>query len=407
MAILKGPEGWPSVLLARAGTYDPDGGLADAERAGAWSTWKKLAPSTSPASIIRTIGESDLRGRGGAGYPTAEKWRKVAAAEADRRYVVANGYEADPGALLDRTLMETDPHAVVEGLAFAAFAVGATEAFLAVKAGYTVAVRRLRAAIRSAEEAGYIGQDALGAGFDLHLELREIQGAFVLGEETALLRAIENKRAQPDQRPPYPTERGLQGRPTVVNNVETLAAVPWIVANGGAAYQKLGMNGQAGTTLVQLGGALNRTGVAEVPMGVTLKEVLRGVGGGVPRGKLKALFVGGPSGGFLPPESLDTQLTPGSLAEMGAIMGSGSIARAGREHLPGGPRDADDALHERRSVRQDDPLPHRHAAPVRDRRALHHGPHPPRGPAADGRPLCRHARRRAVRPRDRLRPTRS
>jgi len=325
MAIIKGPAEWRSVLLARAGAYDPDGSLAEAERAGAWVTWRKTAPTQSPASIIRSVSTADLRGRGGAGYPTGRKWQTVAAQGSDRRYVVANGYEADPGAQLDRTLMETDPHLVLEGLALAAFAVGARESFIAVKATYTTAVRRLRAAIRSAEEAGYIGQDALGAGFDLHIELRELQGAFVLGEETALLRSIEGKRPQPDQRPPYPAERGLWDKPTVVNNVETLAAVPWIVANGGEAYAKLGMNGQAGTTLVQLGGTVNRAGVAEVPMGIPLRDLLRGVAGGEPRGRLKALFIGGPSGGFLPPEALDTQLTPGSLSEMGAIMGSGSI----------------------------------------------------------------------------------
>jgi NADH:ubiquinone oxidoreductase subunit F (NADH-binding) len=325
MAILRGPAEWPSVLLARAGAYDPEGSLADAERAGAWTAWKRAVTSQSPASIVAMVSSADLRGRGGAGYPTGDKWRTVAAQESDRRYVVANGYEADPGAQLDRTLMETDPHAVLEGVAIAAFAVGAREAFIAVKATYASAVRRLRAAIRSAEEAGYIGQDSLGAGFDLHIELRELQGAFVLGEETALLRSIEGKRPQPDQRPPYPATRGLWDKPTVVNNVETLAAVPWIVANGGTAYAKLGMNGHAGTTLVQLGGALESIGVAEVPLGITLRDLLRGVTGGVPRGRLKALFVGGPSGGFLPPQALDTQLTPGSLGEMGAIMGSGSI----------------------------------------------------------------------------------
>lgn len=325
MRILKGPADWPSVLLARAGTYDPDAGIADAERAGAWTAWKKAAPSLSRAAVIRLVSEAGLRGRGGAGYPTAEKWRTCAAQESDRRYAVGNGYEADPGAQLDRTLMEQDPHAVVEGLAFAAFAVGASEAFLAVKAGYATAVRRLRAAIRQAEEAGYLGQDALGAGFDLHIHLREIQGAFVLGEETALLRALENKRAQPDQRPPYPAIKGLWDKPTVVNNVETLAAVPWIVANGAKAFAAIGAEGNAGTTLVQLGGALGEAGVAEVPLGTSLKQIIDTVGGSA-TGKLKAVFVGGPSGGFLPPSALEsTVLTPGSLGAAGAIMGSGSI----------------------------------------------------------------------------------
>jgi NADH:ubiquinone oxidoreductase subunit F (NADH-binding) len=326
MAIVKGTTGWPSVLLARAGAYDPAQGLAAAEQAGAWDAWKRHAPSISPATLIRQVSESGLRGRGGAGYPTGDKWRACAAREADRRYVVANGYEADPGAQVDRTLMETDPHAVVEGLAFAAFAVGAKQAYLAVKASYTNAIRLLRAAIREAEEAGFIGTDALGAGFDIHIELTEIQGAFVLGEETALLLAIQDKRAMPEQRPPYPSTRGLWDRPTVVNNVETLAAVPWIVANGAEAYAKLGVDSDRGTTLVQLGGAVRRPGVLEVPFGTTLREILSGPGGGVPvGGHLQAVFVGGPSGGFLPLDALDTPLTNKALTAAGAIMGSGSI----------------------------------------------------------------------------------
>jgi NADH:ubiquinone oxidoreductase subunit F (NADH-binding) len=326
MRILKGLDGWPSVLLARAGTYDPDAGLAEAERAGAWSTWKRMAPAVGPATIVRMISESGLRGRGGAGFPTGDKWRICASTEADRRYAVANGYEADPGAQLDRTLMEADPHAIVEGLAFAAFAVGAQHAYIAVKASYTTAVRRLRAAIRLAEEAGYIGSDALGAGFDLHIELTELQGAFVLGEETALLHAIANKRAMPEQRPPYPATRGLFDRPTVVNNVETLAAVPWILTNGSRAYAAIGIEGDRGTTLVQLGGAVRKPGVVEVPLGTKLRQVIRGVGGSVPTGAtLKAVFVGGPSGGFLPPDALDTPITTAALGAAGAIMGSGSI----------------------------------------------------------------------------------
>lgn len=324
MRILKGPADWPSVLLGRAGAYDPDAGLQDAERAGAWSAWKRAAPSLSPSAIIRIVSEAGLRGRGGAGYPTGDKWRTCAAQESSRRYVVANGYEADPGAQLDRTLMELDPHAVVEGLAFAAFAVGATEAYLAVKSGYATAVRRLLSAIRTAEEAGYLGQDALGAGFDLHIHLREVQGAFVLGEETALLRALEGRRAQPDQRPPYPAVTGLWGKPTVVNNVETLAAVPWIVANQAKAYAAIGTPADAGTTLVQLGGALANSGIVEVPLGTTLRQVIDAVGGGT-WGTLKAVFVGGPSGGFLPPSALRTPLTADGLGAAGAIMGSGSI----------------------------------------------------------------------------------
>jgi NADH:ubiquinone oxidoreductase subunit F (NADH-binding) len=219
--------------------------------------------------------------------------------------------------------MEIDPHAVVEGLALAAFAVGAREARLAVKADYRLAIRRLRTVIRTAEEQGYLGSNAMNAGFDLHITVHPVQGAFVLGEETALLRALENKRLQPDQRPPYPTAVGLWGRPTVVNNVETLAAVPAIVDYGGAAYRGLGVADAPGTTLVQVSGAVRRPGVAEVPLGTTLREALQVAGGG--RGRIKAALMGGPSGGFLPPASLDTPILYGPLTEAGAIMGSGTL----------------------------------------------------------------------------------
>ncbi|HET7676321.1 MAG TPA: NADH-ubiquinone oxidoreductase-F iron-sulfur binding region domain-containing protein [Candidatus Limnocylindrales bacterium] len=329
MELLKGPRRWPRVLLGRAGRYDPEAGLAAAEKAGAWSSWKAAVADIGPEGLIRRVTASGLRGRGGAGFPTGEKWRACRAAPGERHYAVANGYEADPGASLDRTLMELDPHAVVEGLALAAFAVGATQAYLVVKAGYGLAARRLAAAIRTAEEAGYIGSDALGAGFDLHIELRPLAGAFVLGEETVLLRALEGKRAMPDQRPPYPATAGLWGEPTLVNNVETLAAVPWIVANGAEAYRAMGTDEVSGTTLVQLTGAVAKPGIVEVPLGTSVGSLVEEIGGGVADGAtLKAVLVGGPSGGFLPAAGLDVALGYGSLAEAGAIMGSGSLVVA-------------------------------------------------------------------------------
>jgi NADH:ubiquinone oxidoreductase subunit F (NADH-binding) len=225
--------------------------------------------------------------------------------------------------------MERNPHAVVEGLALAAYAVGATEAFIAVRADYTLAIERLTAAIRSAEEVGYLGTDALGAGFDLHMAVRPLQGGFVLGEETVLLRALENRRGMPEQRPPYPAMKGLWGEPTVVNNVETLAAVPWIIANGANAYRSLHGGDVTGTTLVQLSGAIARPGVAEVPLGLPLGEVLDTVGGGLRAGRVvRAVLVGGPSGGFLPVEALGTAYSYGPVESAGAIMGSGSILLA-------------------------------------------------------------------------------
>ncbi len=328
MNLLPTPKGMPTILLARAGKYDPEGTFAAAEEAGAWAAWKKAATTLSPQAVTRLIGDAGLRGRGGAGYPTAEKWRAAAVEVADQRYVVANGYEADPGAQVDRMLMESDPHAILEGVAFTAYAVGATRAFIAVRASLAVALRRMQSAVRMAEEAGYIGSDALGAGFDIHVEVIPITGGLVHGEETTLMRSIENKRAQPDQRPPYPTRRGLWGRPTVVNNVETLALVPWIVANGSAAFAAIGEPGNPGTTLVQFSGAVSKPGIAEMPLGMSLRKMLETCGG---IGDAKAVLVGGPAGGLLPPAELDSLYTPAALTEKGAIMGSGTVVVAGAQ----------------------------------------------------------------------------
>jgi NADH:ubiquinone oxidoreductase subunit F (NADH-binding) len=326
MKILAGLRDAPQILLARVGRYDPDGPLAAATDAGAWAAWQRTATSSSPSQVLRTITDAGLRGRGGAGHPTAAKWRACAATESDERYVVANGFEADPGAQLDRTLLENDPHAVLEGLALAAFAVGARRAYVCVNTRAETARRRLGAAIEAAIDAGYLGSDALGAGFDLDIEVVAVSGGFVVGEETVLLRAIENKRAQPDQRPPYPSRRGLWDRPTVVNNVETLACVPWIMANGAAAFADIGAPDNPGTTLVQLTGAVARPGIAEVPTGLPLRRLIDDVGGGVRKGaKLKAVLVGGPAGGFLPPDALDVPYTPVALEAAGAIWGSGTL----------------------------------------------------------------------------------
>jgi NADH-quinone oxidoreductase subunit F len=225
--------------------------------------------------------------------------------------------------------MELDPHAVVEGLAFAAFAVGARRAFIALRSNMTTAQRRLERAVEAATEAGYLGTDALGAGFDLFIEVVGVAGGYVVGEETVLLRAIENKRAQPDQRPPYPPTRGLMDKPTVVNNVETLAAVPWIVANGATAFRQAGTDHDPGTTLVQLTGAVAKPGIAEVPAGVPVKRLIDEVGGGLRSGrKLKAVLVGGPAGGFLPAAELRTLYSAAALEEKGAIIGSGTLVVA-------------------------------------------------------------------------------
>ena len=321
LPILAGARDWPSVLLARAA----EGEVADiaaAQEGGAWEAFRRATGELSPDAVISMISESGLRGRGGAGFPTGAKWRDCASQPDPQRYVVANGFEADPGAQIDRALMERDPHAVVEGVAITAWAVGAEAAVIAVSTSAPVAVDRLRTAIEEAEERGYIGRAADGRV--LEIEVREVSGSFVVGEETVLLRALESRRAQPDQRPPYPSRAGLWGKPTVVNNVKTLAAVPWIVGHGAGAYAALGNADTPGTTLIQLGGAVRKPGIVEVPFDATVREVLDGPGGFV-HGALKAVLVGGPTGGFLPPDALDTTLTYSALREAGALAGSGTL----------------------------------------------------------------------------------
>ena len=323
---LSTPAKWPAILLERADAADPTD-LDSAVAAGAFEGLRRAIRDLGETGTIATVAASGLRGRGGAGYPTGEKWRAAAAVEAPRRYVVANGYGADPATFTDRALLELDPYAVVEGTAIAAYAVGASEAFIAVRAEQTEAIRRLEAAIAGAEEAGFIGPDVHGSGHDIEVHIRPVQGAYMLGEETVLLKALEGRRGQPEQRPPHPTERGLFGMPTVVQNVQTLAAVPWIVRNGPSAFAAIGGKGSPGTILVQVRGPAAE-GIAEVPMGTPLKEIVA-LAGKLPKGRsLKALLVGGPSGGLLPKTMLDTPYDFESLREAGAHLGSGSIVIA-------------------------------------------------------------------------------
>jgi NADH:ubiquinone oxidoreductase subunit F (NADH-binding) len=322
LPILDGNSEWPSVLLARDLAADAD--LEAAEAAGAWGAYRNAVENLSPDAVISMVSESGLRGRGGAGYPTGSKWRDCATQADPRRYVVANGFEADPGARLDGTLMQRDPHALVEGVAIAAWAVRAERAVIAVSSSAPEAASRLRDAIEAAEGAGYIGAEADRARPPLEIEVRELSGSFAVGEETVLLRALEDRRAQPDQRPPYPSRSGLWGKPTLVNNVKTLAAVPWIVSHGAGAYASLGIADAPGTTLVQLGGAVAKPGIVEVPLGTSIREILEGPGGSA-TGNLKAVLVGGPTGGFLPPDALDTPLSYDALFAAGALGGSGTL----------------------------------------------------------------------------------
>ena len=325
--ILQTPVDWPRPLLGEASAADPVD-LDAAVRAGAFAGLTRAVVDLGGTLTTAMIAESGLRGRGGAGFLAAGKWRAVAATPDGIRYAVANGYEADPAGGTNHHLMTARPYAIVEGLAIAAFSVGAEEAILAIRAEYADAVRALELAVAAAEEAGYVGEDVLGSGRAVRMTVRPVQGAYMLGEETVLLKALEGRRGQPEQRPPYPSERGLWGRPTLVHNVATLAAVPWIVVRGTAAYRAIGDADAPGTMLVQVSGAVATPGVAEVPTGTSLARILE-LAGGVADGRaLKAILVGGPSGGLLPAALATTPYTFGALRAAGAHVGSGSIVVA-------------------------------------------------------------------------------
>ncbi|MFL5775639.1 MAG: NADH-quinone oxidoreductase subunit F, partial [Chloroflexota bacterium] len=327
-AILATPKGWPSVLLPARGDGvapdDPAAALDAAVEAGAFEGLKRCVHELGPAGTIATIAASGLRGRGGGGFPTAEKWRLAARTEASKRYVVANGYGADPSVATDRTLLEMNPLAVIEGAAIAAISIGASEAIIAVRAEHVDLIRRLEAAVGAAADAGFIGPSVLGSGMSVFVAIRPVQGAYMLGEETVLLKALEGKRGQPEQRPPHPAERGLFDKPTVVQNVQTLAAVPWILANGPEAFAAIGSKASPGTILVQVRGPAG-DGVAEVPLGTPLGDVL-GLAGDV--ASVKAVLVGGPSGGLLPADLLATPYEFDALRDVGAHIGSGSVVAA-------------------------------------------------------------------------------
>jgi NADH-quinone oxidoreductase subunit F len=272
----------------------------------------------TPDEVIAAIAAAGLRGRGGAGFPTARKWALGRAQSDPVKYVICNGDEGDPGAFMDRLVLESDPHRVLEGLAIAAYAIGAAEGFLYIRAEYPLAVERVRAAIRQAEQRGLLGS--------LRLEVREGAGAFVCGEETALIQSLEGKRGMPKLRPPYPVERGFRGKPTIINNVETLACVPWIIRHGAAAFAALGTPTSRGTKVFSLAGKINRGGLIEVPMGIAIREVVEDIGGGIRNGRqFKAVQLGGPSGGCIPARLADTPIDYEALAQTGAIMGSGGL----------------------------------------------------------------------------------
>jgi bidirectional [NiFe] hydrogenase diaphorase subunit len=292
---------------------------------GGYQALARVLAEMSPAGVIQEVTRSGLRGRGGAGYPTGLKWATVARSPGGQKYVVCNGDEGDPGAFMDRSLMESDPHRVLEGLAIAAYAVGASQGYVYIRAEYPLAVARLRTAIEQGKRFGVLGSAVLETAFDFRVDLRIGAGAYVCGEETALMASIEGGRGVPHPRPPYPAESGLWGCPTLINNVETLAHVPAIIAKGGDWFASVGTERSKGTKVFALSGRVANTGLIEVPMGTTLRHIVEVMGGGVPGGRVKAVQTGGPSGGCIPAAHLDTPVAYESLTRLGTIMGSGGM----------------------------------------------------------------------------------
>jgi len=313
------------LVLRNCGIVNPDR-IEDYLARDGYAALVKALQTMSRGEVVEEVKRSGLRGRGGAGFPTGLKWEFTAGAPGDRKFVVCNGDEGDPGAFMDRSIMEGDPHAVLEGMVIAAYAIGASEGYIYVRAEYPLAIARLRRAIAAAEAMNLLGDDILGTRFSFHLHIKEGAGAFVCGEETALLASIEGQRGMPRPRPPFPAQSGLWGCPTNINNVETYANVPHIVRLGADEYTKLGSERSRGTKVFALTGKIQRTGLVEVPMGITLREIIFDIGGGIIGGrKFKAVQIGGPSGGCLPEALLDTPVDYDSLIEAGAMMGSGGL----------------------------------------------------------------------------------
>ncbi len=313
------------IVLANCGRIDPER-IEDYAAVGGYEALYRAITEMTPAEVLTEVKASGLRGRGGAGYPTGLKWQTVAKSPDPEKYVICNADEGDPGAFMDRSVLESDPHRVLEGMAIAAYAVGAKLGYVYVRAEYPLAISRLRLAIRQAKAANLLGQNVAGTRFEFSVDIRLGAGAFVCGEETALISSIEGRRGQPRPRPPYPAERGLFGRATLINNVETYANIAPIVEHGGASYASIGTERSKGTKVFALAGQVKNTGLIEVPMGISLREIVEDMGGGVPGGgRIKAVQTGGPSGGCIPYEHLEMPVDYDSLQQVGSIMGSGGM----------------------------------------------------------------------------------
>lgn len=313
------------IVLENSGRIDPER-IEEYIAADGYEALRRCLRDLTPRDVVDQIIASGLRGRGGAGYPTGLKWQMVAKTERDRKFVVCNADEGDPGAFMDRSVLESDPHRVLEGMAIAAYAVGASQGYIYVRGEYPLAITRLNTAIRQARRMGLLGSQIFESPFDFRIDLRIGAGAFVCGEETALMASIEGRRGVPRPRPPFPAEAGLWGCPTLINNVETYANVPAIIRNGPEWYSALGTEKSKGTKVFALAGKVKNTGLIEVPMGTPLRTIVEEMGGGVPEGgKVKAVQTGGPSGGCIPAEQFDTPVDYESLARVGSIMGSGGM----------------------------------------------------------------------------------
>jgi bidirectional [NiFe] hydrogenase diaphorase subunit len=313
------------IVLENSGIIDPER-IESYIAAGGYQALYRALHDMTPGEVAETVTRSGLRGRGGAGYPTGLKWGTVAKSVGERKFVVCNGDEGDPGAFMDRSVLESDPHRVLEGMAIAAYAVGANQGYAYVRGEYPLAIRRLEIAIRQAKKLGLLGSQIFESAFDFKIDIRIGAGAFVCGEETALMASIEGRRGTPRPRPPYPAESGLWGYPTLINNVETFANIAPIVRNGSDWFAAIGTEKSRGTKVFALAGKIRNTGLIEVPMGITLREIVEDLGGGVPdNGAVKAVQTGGPSGGCIPATLFDTPVDYDSLTQVGSIMGSGGM----------------------------------------------------------------------------------
>ena len=313
------------VALSHCGLINPES-IDEYIAVDGYAALGKALTEMTPEGVIEEVKASGLRGRGGGGFPTGLKWSFAAANDADQKYVACNADEGDPGAFMDRSVLEGDPHAIIEAMAIAGYAIGASKGVVYVRAEYPIAVKRLQKAIVDAREYGLLGDDIFGTGFSFDMDIRLGAGAFVCGEETALLNSCEGKRGEPRNRPPFPAVKGLYGKPTVLNNVETYANIPKIILNGADWFASMGTEKSKGTKVFALGGKINNTGLVEVPMGTTLREVIEVIGGGIPGGKkFKAAQTGGPSGGCIPPQHLDIPIDYDNLISIGSMMGSGGL----------------------------------------------------------------------------------